>query len=114
MRTTLVGQRGSRGKPPCYCRGGPLLSIVAAHDECLKRAEVELSESLKFETRLAAEEWERVSLPPASGPVEPAFGPILNPSGPGAEREFRVWMERLRPLLSEVESPTPFGDMIGR
>ena len=75
-----------------------------------------LRESRSYEARLAAEGWERENLGPSSDTTPGRGGEFAGPppsaSSDWDERVFRRRMEELRPLLSEVESPTPFGDML--
>lgn len=93
-----------------------VLDASAQHETTLE-VRMALRASQSYEARLAAEAWEREHLKPAkeAAPGRAGASPDSGPPPPSRrdEQSFRRWMERLRPLLSDVESPTPFTDILG-
>lgn len=78
-------------------------------------ARLALRESRDERVRRVADIWESAILGllgDASGVVDGALGSAAGPGDSGGEGTFRRWLNEFRPLLSEIESPTPFTDMV--
>ena len=89
----------------------------SSEPEATLECRLALRESQSYEARLSADAWERENLGPAAvtapGRAVTASASTPCPSSDEDEKILRRWMARLRPLLSDVQSPTPFTDMLG-